>query len=527
MEGSTSNYIPDEDEILPVSEENIENVNNAQNEPNGQIAAEDEDEQCQLLLNISIDKIDSSDSLNTETESHSSNSSLYQMTLMEKFNFIATRMLYSKSFQYYYFFVIILSIISLVLSYFLECTNELYFFLESLIIFALLAEITIRLLAQRKYYFRSIWNILDLIILANCIWLYYITKTKCPLNNNDSIIDSGILVVRYLIQFIRLGILLRKNKTSGTNNKRISVNFSHISGGTNYGSFNPTSHHKRRKRKNKSSEEEDNAENEDGEDNDEEETEDEEDENESESEYNNISNIINQRIFNPYGAIEDPRVNRIYGNSVHNESLLGPNTLSRSLTKEYASYLQGSQGSIDINIDSNANIAKIFYRDDINGDIDNTSKKNLSYSINSLNNDLYQKLIQSNIEDNSKNYINSGLPHPNSLDSQFIASSHHHNTNGVAHSYDSLSTNPINTPTSSNFSPSPSYPRKYQIQSSQKSFSPDLSFTFSLPPKADKKSNHRIAQINHSSTYNEIPNKVNLLTPILYGSPNTLSSSNN
>jgi len=498
MEGSTSNHIPVEDEIQPVNNE--------------EITAED-DEQCQLLLNISIDGIDkaSGDLLNADSESYSSNSSVYQMTVMEKFNFIATRILYSKYFQYYYFFVIILSIISLVLTYFLECTNSTYIILESLIILALIIEVTIRLLAQRKYYFYSFWNILDISILAVCIWLFSITKVKCPLNENDSIIDSSILIVRYIIQFIRLGLLLKKNKTSGASKKRKSINFSHLRRkSTYYGSFNPTSHNRRESRKNIKYGEERLEEDGDM-------------EREDDFDYRNISNIISPRIYNPYGArydlIDDSR--QYYSNSIQNDSFLIPNTLSQSLARDYGNYFQNSQGSIDINIDSNANIAKILYHDEINGDLDN--KKSYNQSFSSTNNDTYQKLFNSSVEDNNKNSYG-GLPHPKDSAEQIISPSHQ--TNDAEHINDSFSMNANGTPTSSVLSPSSSYRKKYQVPlKGQKSFSSDVSFSISLPPKVGKKHN-RIAQTNHSSTFNEVPNRVNLLTPILYGSPGTFSPRN-
>jgi len=102
IEESTSNIqVPSEDEIQPVNNEE---------------SMDEDDERCQLLLNISLDKIEnaSGHSLNSE-DSFSSSSSAYQMTLLEKYNYIATRILYSKYFQYYYFFIIILSIISIII----------------------------------------------------------------------------------------------------------------------------------------------------------------------------------------------------------------------------------------------------------------------------------------------------------------------------------------------------------------------------------------------------------------------------
>jgi len=104
MEGSTSNNIPIEDEIQPVSNE--------------ELYASENDENCQLLLNITIDNIENDlgdSSNNTDSDSYSSNSINLQMSTMEKFKYISTRILYSKYFQYYYFTIVLLSIASLIL----------------------------------------------------------------------------------------------------------------------------------------------------------------------------------------------------------------------------------------------------------------------------------------------------------------------------------------------------------------------------------------------------------------------------
>jgi len=476
-----------------------------------------EDDECQLLLNISIDKImnDSSHSLNSE-DSFSSSSSAFQMTLMEKFNYIATRILYSKGFQYYYFIIIILSTIAIILSYLLECTNKYHLALEALIIIALIIEVTIRLLAQRKYFFYSFWNILDAVIIGVCVWLFYFTKTQCP--TNDSIIDNSILVVRYLIQFIRLGILLKKNKSSGTNEKRKSVNFNQIRRKPTYGSFNPSSsfsiHRKGKRREIKNGEDKNEV---DGEGN---------------NSFQNISGIINKNIYNPYGSIDDSHNSNFYNESMPNESFIshGSNMLSQSMLRDYAPFLHESNGSIGVNIDSNANLARMFYQgDEVSGSMD--SKKPYSISVNSVNDEVYQKLIHKNIENNNRN-SSTGLP--NAAGVVNVSESHPQTEKGLSH--DSLSTNPIETPSSSLVTPSSfSYLKKPLPPTAivpnppapQKSGSSSFLTTDTiLPPKVGRKQS-RVAQAHRSSTFSEIPSKVNLLTPILYGSPGTLSSNRN
>lgn len=520
MEDSTIKIAnKNEDEIQPVNNENVSA----------------EDDQYQLLLNISIDKIENglTDSIHTDTDSLSSNSSVYQMTTMEKFNFIATHILYSKSFQYYYFFIIILSVISFALSFILECGNTYHLIFEALIIFALIIEVTIRLLAQRKYFFYSFWNILDVLIIINCVWLFEITENNCEVN--DSIIDNGILGVRYIIQFIRLGLLLKKNKSSGGDKKRKSVNFNNIRGKRMYyGSFNPytpSSSHRKGKRKELSNSKSDEIKY---------------DEN-NDINHDNHNEDMDPNIYGSYGdkygsfSVDYPNASQLYnGGSIPNESFLNTNILSQSLTKDLPAFLQESNGSIDNNIDSNANLFKMFYNNEKN--IDDLDNKKIRYpSIDNVNNEIYQKLIHSNIENNNRSingiHPNQNQDHNQEEEKGLYIPSTSAQKKIIASSNDSLSTNPIETPSSLVFSPlSPQFHHKTHIQAQplpkpqyQKSFSSsvqtDASFSITLPPKLGKKYN-RIAQTNHSSTFSEVPNRINLLTPILYGSPGAFASSN-
>ncbi|ORX83675.1 hypothetical protein BCR32DRAFT_266822 [Anaeromyces robustus] len=569
MEDSTINNINNN---VIMENSIINNINNNEDEiqpvNNEKVPAEDE-EQCQLLLNISLDKIENglADSIHTDSESLSSSSSVYQMTTMEKFSFIATRILYSKYFQYYYFFIIILSVISFALSFILECGNIYHLIFEALIILALIIEVTICLLAQRKYFFYSFWNIIDVLIIINCVWLFEITENNCEVN--DSIIDNGILGVRYIIQFIRLGLLLKKNKSSGGDRKRKSINFNNIKGKrAYYGSFNPYipytySSSRKGKRKELSNSKNNIKYDENG--NTSHGNDDDNDNDDGLSNYHNNSTVIDPNIYATYSdkygsfSIDDPNASQFYnGGSIPNESFMSPlnnnNILSQSFIKDYSAFLQESNGSIDTNIDSNANLVKMFFNHENSGDdIDN--KKKRYPSINSVNNEIYQKLIHSNIENNSRN-INggSGLPPPSNNDQNH---SHQEEEKGlnipststqqtiIAGSNDSLSTNPIETPSSLVFSPiSPQFhhyksqnqnqnqnqnqplPKPQPRKSISSSIHTDTSFSITLPPKIGKKPN-RIAQTNHSSTFAEVPNRINLLTPILYGSPGTFSSKKN
>ncbi|OUM57493.1 hypothetical protein PIROE2DRAFT_17513, partial [Piromyces sp. E2] len=343
------------------------------------------------------------------------------------------------------------------------------------------------------------------VIVGVCVWLFYITKTQCPLN--DSLIDNCILGVRYVIQFIRLG----------TNDKRKSVNFNQIKRKSTYGSFNPYSIKIKGKRKN--------VKNGEG-------------KNEEDGEGSSYQNIINNDVYNPYGerygSVDDSQNINLYG-SIPNGSFVSQNSntvLTPSLARDYAAFLHESNGSIGVNIDSNANLARMFYNgEDVSGSLDGKRIQH-SLSVNSVNDEIYQKLIHKNIENNNRN-SSSGLPNAAGVVvGSAVPGEQHPPPPEKGQSNDSLSTNPIETPSSSLISPSsfsflrPSILHFSQAPVPQKSSSSSIHTDVSLPPKVGRKQG-RVTPTHHSSTYSEIPNKVNLLTPILYGSPGTLSSNKN
>jgi len=357
---------------------------------------------------------------------------------------------------------------------------------------------------------------------------------------NERIIDNGILVARYILQFIRLGVLLKKNKSSHTSRKRKSVNFNQLKNRQAYGSVNPSSYSTLRKEIRRDSRNKNDKDDDDSDDDDE----------IGNNTYPTISKAINTNIYNPYGArFDDSRIENIYEN-IPNESLINSSYLSHSLL----AYLQEGNGSIDININSNANFAKMFYDDD-NSTVDyEGSKRHLGSSLHSTNNDIYQKLIHSNIENNNRN------GHGVFSNATGIAAGEYripiNNTNRERG--ESLSTNPLDTPTptSSLMSPSPGsilrrqfppqlaplalQPQQQPQPQNQSQFQPqslsqtpkistsiqtDSSFIQYLPPKSGRKQN-LIVPTNHSSTFSEVPSRVNLLSPILYGSPSNFSSNN-
>lgn len=101
--------------------------------------------------------------------------------------------------------------------------------LEYAINVALIVEVAIRFLAQRKMFFTSIFNIFDMVIVFLCfVTLTYLTFGVC--STGEAIADSILLLIRNGIQLSRLLAMLRMN-SERVRNKPSDIDFSTISRG--------------------------------------------------------------------------------------------------------------------------------------------------------------------------------------------------------------------------------------------------------------------------------------------------------
>ncbi|SAM07894.1 hypothetical protein [Absidia glauca] len=86
---------------------------------------------------------------------------------------------------------------------------------EAIINFAMIAEVTIRLLALRRTYWQSIWNIIDTILVVLCAVTLIVLATGCSASERkEAIFDTLLLVIRNCFQFFRLFMMAKKNQYS-------------------------------------------------------------------------------------------------------------------------------------------------------------------------------------------------------------------------------------------------------------------------------------------------------------------------
>ncbi|KAJ1554000.1 hypothetical protein HK096_005424 [Nowakowskiella sp. JEL0078] len=90
-----------------------------------------------------------------------------------------------------------------------------FIFLEIIVNFALITEVSIRLLALGKLFWKSTWNIIDMVVVVFCLitLVFLLALGHCSeTRSREAFADSVILIVRNGIQLTRLIAMLRRNQ---------------------------------------------------------------------------------------------------------------------------------------------------------------------------------------------------------------------------------------------------------------------------------------------------------------------------
>ncbi|KAL1920868.1 uncharacterized protein VTP21DRAFT_11503 [Calcarisporiella thermophila] len=138
----------------------------------------------------------------------------HRLTRAEALKGFANRIIYSRFYTFFYLGLAILSLISLVLSFVEHCATIWFIILEVVINTALIAEVGIRWLALGRAYWKSIYNVLDVLVVAVCaITVIVLITSDCSTESREEeMFDIVLLIIRNAVQFVRLAIMLRKNK---------------------------------------------------------------------------------------------------------------------------------------------------------------------------------------------------------------------------------------------------------------------------------------------------------------------------
>lgn len=150
----------------------------------------------------------------------------HSMTRQELINSIANKIMYSTHYKLLYLVMALLSLISVILSLKEQCPSGWFKFLEVVITAAMVAEVSLRIIAVRKLYWQSYSNIADLVVVTlSFIVLVVVLSNHC--SQGTTIIDSILLVTRNVVQFVRLFLMLRKNNRN-LNARETTIDFADV-----------------------------------------------------------------------------------------------------------------------------------------------------------------------------------------------------------------------------------------------------------------------------------------------------------
>ncbi|KIY69150.1 hypothetical protein CYLTODRAFT_420971 [Cylindrobasidium torrendii FP15055 ss-10] len=169
-------------------------------------------------------RADDGDSDYSETEPLTNNAaqpepptrSMYSLTRKEITKGLANRFVHSRTYILLYVAMAALSITTIVLSVTEDCPGFAFYMLEIIINGAMILEVAIRFVAFGRQFWKSPFNIVDLILTIFCaLTLLVLAFAKCgSTSKEEEILDTLLLVARNVLQFSRLAAVMRQSGQS-------------------------------------------------------------------------------------------------------------------------------------------------------------------------------------------------------------------------------------------------------------------------------------------------------------------------
>lgn len=142
--------------------------------------------------------------------------SIYALTRGEITRGLANRFVHSRIYICLYLGMAALSAATVILSVRDGCPGLAFFILEVIINTSMIIEVAIRFIAFGKQFWKSPFNVMDLILTIFCaLTLLVITFAKCGAGSKEeAILDTLLLVTRNVLQFGRLAAVMRQSGQS-------------------------------------------------------------------------------------------------------------------------------------------------------------------------------------------------------------------------------------------------------------------------------------------------------------------------
>jgi hypothetical protein len=142
--------------------------------------------------------------------------SIYALTRKEIMRGIANRFVHSRTYILLYLVMAALSVTTVVLSLSDGCPGLAFYILEFIVNISMILEVGVRFIAFGRQFWRSPYNIFDLILTMFCaITLLVLAFAGCgTTSKQEEMLDTLLLIARNVLQFGRLAAVMRQSGQS-------------------------------------------------------------------------------------------------------------------------------------------------------------------------------------------------------------------------------------------------------------------------------------------------------------------------
>jgi hypothetical protein len=143
-------------------------------------------------------------------------SSIYAMTRSEITKGLANRFVHSRTYIFLYLGMAALSVTTIALSLSDGCPGLSFYILEIIINTSLILEVAIRFVAFGRQFWKSPFNVFDLIVTVFCaLTLLVLAFAGCgATSKEEEMLDTLLLIARNVVQFGRLASVMRQSGQS-------------------------------------------------------------------------------------------------------------------------------------------------------------------------------------------------------------------------------------------------------------------------------------------------------------------------